>query len=232
MNNQNRYKPYIETQQMEKIFENNKKWVAQRLSEDSDYFAKLAKGQEPRYLFIGCADSRVPAGEITGTGPGEMFVHRNIANMVVHSDMNLLSVLQYAVEVLKVNDVIVCGHYGCGGVAAAAGNRQFGLIVNWLRNIMDVMRLHEREFLSIYDEEQRLRRLVELNVIEQVHNLSKTSIIQNAMLTDNPPKLHGLVYDIKEGLLRDLKVNVTSFKRYEHIYAVEQEAVSETGTAG
>jgi len=215
---------------MQKIFENNRKWVEQKLSEDSNYFAHLAQGQEPRYLFIGCSDSRVPAGEITGTGPGEMFVHRNIANMVVHSDMNLLSVLQYAVEVLKVRDIIVCGHYGCGGVAAAASNKQFGLIDNWLRNIKDVMRLHEREFMSIYDEEQRLRRLVELNVIEQVHNLSKTSIIQNAMRSDNPPKLHGLVYDIREGLLRDLKVDVSSFKRYEHIYGIDEDQVTELDT--
>ena len=205
---------------MQKILENNKKWVSQKRSEDPEYFNKLALGQEPRYLFIGCSDSRVPANEISGTGPGEMFVHRNIANMVVHTDVNLLSVLQYAVEVLKVKVIIVCGHYGCGGVAAAASNKQYGLIDNWLRNIKDVMRLHEREMLNIFDEELRLRRLVELNVIEQVHNLSKTSIIQNAMRSDAPPKMYGLVYDIKEGLLKDLKVDVDSFKRYEHIYNV------------
>ncbi len=205
---------------MQKIFENNKKWVAQKVSEDSEYFAKLAKGQSPRYLFIGCSDSRVPSASITGAEPGEMFVHRNIANLVVHTDINLLSVLQYAVEVLKVKDIIVCGHYGCGGVAAAASNKQFGLIDNWLRNIKDVIRLHEQEFMSIDNEEQRLRRLVELNVIEQVHNLSKTSIIQNAMLSENPPKLHGLVYDIGEGLLRDLKVDEEMFKRFEHIYSI------------
>lgn len=213
---------------MRKIMENNRKWVADKLNEDPEYFNKLALGQEPRYLFIGCSDSRVPSSAITGTGPGEMFVHRNIANLVVHTDMNLLSVLQYAVEVLKVKDIIVCGHYGCGGVAAAASNKQFGLIDNWLRNIKDVMRLHEREVMSIYDEETRLRRLVELNVIEQVHNLSKTSIIQNAMLSDNPPRLYGLVYDIKEGLLRDLKVDVQGFKRYEHIYSVTEEITSES----
>ncbi|ARS34424.1 carbonic anhydrase [Pontibacter actiniarum] len=211
---------------MEKIFENNKKWVAEKLAQDSDYFAKLAKGQEPRYLFIGCSDSRVPAGEITGHGPGEMFVHRNIANLVVHSDVNLLSVLQYAVEVLKVKDIIVCGHYGCGGVAAAASNKQFGLIDNWLRNIKDVMRLHTQELTSIDDEEQRLRRLVELNVMEQVHNLAKTSIIQNAMHSDNPPKLHGLVYDIREGLLRDLQVNEEQFEQFEHIYNVTDKATA------
>ncbi|WP_242928667.1 carbonic anhydrase [Pontibacter vulgaris] len=216
---------------MEKIFENNQKWVAEKLAQDSEYFVKMAQGQQPRYLFIGCADSRVPAGEITGTGPGELFVHRNIANMVVHTDMNMLSVLQYAVEVLKVKDIIVCGHYGCGGVAAAASNKQFGLIDNWLRNIKDVIRLHEDEILSVSDEDARLRRLVELNVIEQVHNLSKTSIIQNAMLSDNPPKLHGLVYDIKEGLLRDLKVNIDTFKRYERIYNTVQETTDEVASS-
>lgn len=210
---------------MKKIFENNKKWVEQKLSEDKDYFNNLALGQEPRYLFIGCSDSRVPANEITGTGPGEMFVHRNIANMVVHTDMNLLSVLQYAVEVLKVKVIIVCGHYGCGGVAAAAGNKQYGLIDNWLRNIKDVIRLHEEEFNDIKDEEARLRRLVELNVIEQVHNLSKTSIIQNALQTDEPPKLYGLVYDIKEGYLKDLNAleSEGSIRKYEHIYSLLQD---------
>lgn len=210
---------------MKRILDNNRKWVADKLTEDPEYFNKLSLGQEPRYLFIGCSDSRVPSTAITGTGPGEMFVHRNIANLVVHTDMNLLSVLQYAVEVLKVKVIMVVGHYGCGGVAAAASNKQFGLIDNWLRNIKDVMRLHEREMLSIYNEEERLRRLVELNVIEQVHNLSKTSIIQNAMRSANPPKLYGLVYDLKEGLLRDLKVDVNSFKRYEHIYNVTSEMV-------
>lgn len=208
---------------MEKIFENNRRWVAEKLAEDSDYFTKLAKGQTPRYLYIGCSDSRVPINEITGTGPGEIFVHRNIANMVVHTDMNLLSVLQYAVEVLKVKDIIVCGHYGCGGVVAAAGNNQYGLIDNWLRNIKDVIRLHDDELGAIADEEQRLRRLVELNIIEQVINLSKTSIIQNAMQGDNPPKLYGLVYDLSEGLLKDLKVDTGTLSRYEHIYGLKPE---------
>lgn len=207
---------------MEKIFENNKKWVERKLVEDKDYFNKLANGQKPRYLYIGCSDSRIPINEVTGTGPGEIFVHRNIANMVVHTDMNLLSVLQYAVEVLKVKDIIVCGHYGCGGVAAAASNKQFGLMDNWLRNIKDVIRLHEQELMSIEDEDQRHRRLVELNITEQVLNLSKTSIIQNAMQTDDPPKLYGLVYDLSEGLLRDLNVmeQQNCMKRYEHIYGL------------
>jgi carbonic anhydrase len=205
---------------MEKIFENNKKWVAEKLAQDKDYFKKMALGQKPEYLFIGCSDSRVQASEITGTGPGEMFVHRNIANMVVHTDINMLSVLQYAIEVLKVRHVMVVGHYGCGGVAAAMDDKPHGLIDNWLTNIKDVMRLHEVEFLRISDPETRARRLVELNVIEQVRNLHKTSIVQNALRTDNPPQLHGLVYDISEGILKDLNWREDDFKRFEHIYGI------------
>ena len=204
------------------ILENNKQWVAERNAQNPNFFKSLANGQKPKYLFIGCSDSRVPASGITGTGPGEMFVHRNIANLVVHSDMNLLSVLQYAVEVLGVKDILVVGHYGCGGVAAAASNKQYGLIDNWLVNIRDVVRLHETEVLSIKDDTQRLRRLVELNVIEQVRNLGKTNIIQNAMRGDNPPRLHGLVYDIADGVLKDLGVNgVNMMNEMEHIYATE-----------
>ena len=207
---------------MQRIFDGNRKWVADKLSLDKDYFKKLALGQKPEYLFIGCSDSRVPANEISGTQPGEMFVHRNIANMVVHTDINLLSVLQYAVEVLKVRHVIVCGHYGCGGVLAAMSDKSFGLIDNWLTNIKDVMRLHEEEFLQIKSDEAKARRLVELNVIEQVRNLSKTSIIQNAMKSENPPQLHGLVYDIGEGILNDLNWREDDMKRFEHIYNMEQ----------
>ncbi|MFC7668405.1 carbonic anhydrase [Hymenobacter humi] len=196
--------------------------MASKKADDPEFFQRLANGQAPRYLFIGCSDSRVPASGITGTGPGEMFVHRNIANLVVHSDMNLLSVLQYAVEVLGVKDILVVGHYGCGGVAAAASNKQYGLIDNWLVNIRDVVRLHETEVLRIKDETQRLRRLVELNVIEQVRNLSKTNIIQNAMRGENPPRLHGLVYDIADGVLKDLNVSEDDVMRdMEHIYGTE-----------
>ena len=204
------------------ILENNRQWVASKNADDPEFFQRLANGQAPRYLFIGCSDSRVPASGITGTGPGEMFVHRNIANMVVHSDMNMLSVLQYAVEVLGVQDILVVGHYGCGGVTAAASNKQYGLIDNWLVNIRDVIRLHETEFLRVKDETQRLRRLVELNVIEQVRNLAKTNIIQNAMRGDNPPRLHGLVYDIADGVLKDLQVGSDDVMRnMEYIYATE-----------
>jgi carbonic anhydrase len=207
---------------IQQILENNKQWVADKNAKDPEFFHRLATGQQPRYLFIGCSDSRVPASGITGTGPGEMFVHRNIANMVVHTDMNLLSVLQYAVEVLGVQDILVVGHYGCGGVAAAAKNKQYGLIDNWLVNIRDVVRLHETELLRIQDETQRLRRMVELNVIEQVHNLAKTNIIQNAMRSEKPPRLHGLVYDIADGVLKDLEVNAYEMiQQMEHIYGTE-----------
>ncbi len=204
------------------ILENNKQWVATKNAEDPEFFKRLANGQKPKYLFIGCSDSRVPASGITGTGPGEMFVHRNIANLVVHADMNLLSVLQYAVEVLGVQDILVVGHYGCGGVAAAAANKQYGLIDNWLVNIRDVVRLHEAEYMGIKDETQRARRLVELNVMEQVRNLAKTNIIQNAMRGENPPRLHGLVYDIADGVLKDLQVDSHDLmSNMKHIYATE-----------
>ncbi|MBJ6109964.1 carbonic anhydrase [Hymenobacter sp. BT523] len=217
---------------VEEILRNNRQWVADKNAQDPDFFKRLANGQHPKYLFIGCSDSRVPASGITGTGPGEMFVHRNIANMVVHTDMNLLSVLQYAVEVLGVKDILVVGHYGCGGVAAAASNKQYGLIDNWLTNIRDVIRTHETEILRIKDEQQRARRLVELNVIEQVRNLAKTNIIQNAMRGENPPRLHGLVYDIADGVLKDLQVdNSAVFSEMEHIYGTESPVEAEEEAA-
>jgi carbonic anhydrase len=214
---------------MKRILEGNRRWVKDQLAKDPEYFEKLSLGQKPRYLFIGCSDSRVPGSAITGTGPGEMFTHRNIANLVVHTDMNLLSVLQYAVDVLEVEVIMVVGHYGCGGVAAAASHQQYGLIDNWLTNIRDVIRLHETELLRISDNEQRLRRLVELNVIEQVRNLAKTNIIQNARKRPNPPRLHGLVYDIREGLLKDLDVDINGQDEFSHIYK-RDEAVLNAGT--
>jgi len=203
---------------MDHILEGNRRWVEAKLNEDPEYFKRLAREQKPRYLYIGCSDSRVPGNAITGTVPGEMFTHRNIANQVVNTDLNLLSVVQYAVEVLKVEVILVVGHYGCGGVAAAASNKQYGLIDNWLTNIRDVVRLYDDELSAIADKEQRLRRLVELNVIEQVRNLAKTNIIQNAMRQPNPPKLHGLVYDISEGILHDLKVETQPLDDFENIY--------------
>jgi carbonic anhydrase len=214
---------------IQNILDNNRQWVADKNADDPEFFKRLANGQTPRYLFIGCSDSRVPASGITGTGPGEMFVHRNIANLVVHSDMNLLSVLQYAVEVLGVKDIMVVGHFGCGGVAAAASNKQYGLIDNWLTPIRDVIRLHETELLRINDDKQRLRRLVELNVIEQVRNLAKTNIIQNALKGGNPPRLHGLVYDVADGVLKDMKVDSNYVMReMAHIYGTEAEEPAET----
>ena len=215
---------------MQHILDGNRRWVAARLAEDPEYFQKLVAGQKPRYLFIGCSDSRVPGSAITGTAPGEMFTHRNIANVVVNTDLNLLSVLQYAVEVLEVKIILVVGHYGCGGVAAAASNKQYGLIDNWLTNVRDVVRLHETELLRIVDPKLRMRRLVELNVIEQVRNLAKTNIIQNAMRSDNPPILHGLVYDLADGVLKDLEVDNSTFAELQHIYGTEMHEEETTVT--
>lgn len=211
-------KPYL------RLLENNKQWVEQQNLVDPNFFNELSKGQNPEYLWIGCSDSRVPANEITGTKPGEMFVHRNIANMVVHSDMNLLSVLSYAVEVLKVKHIIVCGHYGCGGVVAAMGNKQFGLIDNWLRHIKDVYRYHHEELDSIVDENARARRFVELNVIEQVHDLGKTSIVQNAWRNNQPLHIHGWVYDIKDGVIKDLEVTFKSTKDLHSVYHLAKQS--------
>lgn len=201
-----------------RLLENNKQWVEERTKADPDFFINLSKGQTPEYLWIGCSDSRVPANEVTGTKPGEMFVHRNIANMVVHNDLNMLSVLSYAVEVLKVKHIIVCGHYGCGGVLAAMGNKQFGLIDNWLRSIKDVYKTHAEELNSIANKEERERRFVELNVMEQVYDLGKTSIVQNAWHNDQPLHVHGWVYDLKDGLIRDLGVTFKSANELPSVY--------------
>jgi carbonic anhydrase len=192
-------KPY------ERLLLENKAWAAEMLTEDAEFFSRLEHIQTPEYLWIGCSDSRVPADRITGAQPGEIFVHRNIANMVVHTDLNLLSVLQYAVEVLKVKHIIVCGHYGCGGVKAAMGNLDLGIINKWLRNIKDVYRIH-REILEPIpmDDNRRLDRLIELNVQEQVMNLAKTSIVQKAWKTEQRPDLHGWVYGLKNGLIKPI----------------------------
>lgn len=200
------------------LLDNNKKWVSDQLGTDPQYFENLAKGQSPEYLWIGCSDSRVPANEITGTKPGEMFVHRNIANMVVHSDMNLLSVLSYAVEVLKVKHIIVCGHYGCGGVIAAMGNKQYGLIDNWLRHIKDVYRMYHTELDAIEDETLRAKRFVEVNVMEQVLDLGKTSIVQNAWKNKQPLHVHGWVYDLHDGIIKDLAVTCRDINDMHEIY--------------
>ena len=186
----------------EKLLLENKAWAHEKVIDDPEYFNRLAHIQTPEFLWIGCSDSRVPANEITGTQPGEIFVHRNIANMVIHTDVNLLSVLEYAVVHLKVKHVIVCGHYGCGGVKASMSNQDFKQVLNmWLRNIKDVYRLHRSELESISDDEKRFDRLVEFNVIEQVMHLAKTSIIQRAWQKTNAPDLHGWVYGLKDGVI-------------------------------
>ena len=187
----------------EKLLLENKAWAKEKAVEDPEYFNRLAHIQSPEFLWIGCSDSRVPANEITGTQPGEIFVHRNIANMVIHTDVNLLSVLEFAVTHLKVKHVIVCGHYGCGGVKASMSNHDYKQVLNmWLRNIKDVYRLHQTELENIGDQEKRFDRLVELNVIEQVSHLAKTSIIQRAWQKTNGPDLHGWVYGLKDGVIK------------------------------
>lgn len=186
----------------EKLLQENKAWATDKKISDPDYFKRLSSQQTPDFLWIGCSDSRVPADKITGTEPGEIFVHRNIANLVVNTDINLLSVLQYAVEVLEVKHVIVCGHYGCGGVKAAMSQKQYGIINHWLNNIKDIYRLHRDEIDSHENEEDRTNTLIELNVKEQVLNLAKTSIIQKAWKTANRPDLHGWVYGLSDGIIK------------------------------
>jgi carbonic anhydrase len=207
----------------EKLFDGNKKWVENMLIVDPLFFEKHAKEQKPPVLWIGCSDSRVPANEITGTLPGEIFVHRNIANMVVHTDLSMLSVLDYSVNILGVTDVIVCGHYGCGGILAALSNKPMGLIENWLRNIKDVYRLHQRELDAIKQKEKRAERLVELNVIEQVFNLTKTAIIQNSWTKGKKLSVHGLVYDLKSGVLNDLNATMSDQSELPKFYLVDAE---------
>ncbi|MES2285540.1 MAG: carbonic anhydrase [Bacteroidota bacterium] len=201
----------------ERLLNGNKAWSDEKLKQDPEFFKNLTLGQNPEYLWIGCSDSRVPANEITGTKSGQMFVHRNIANMVVHTDMNLLSVLYYAVEVLHVKHIIVCGHYGCGGVVAAMNNNDNGFVNNWLRNIKDVYVKHVTELESITDLKKRENRLVELNVIEQVHNLSKTMVVQKAW-NKRELQVHGWVYGFNNGLITDLKVMMDEISDLEPIF--------------
>jgi carbonic anhydrase len=205
----------------EGLLQGNKKFVADTIDRDPDYFNKLAGGQNPPVLWIGCADSRVPANQITNTKPGEIFVHRNIANVVVHSDMNMLSVLDYAVNVLGVKHVIVCGHYGCGGVIAAIGNKENGIVDNWLRHIKDVYRLHTAELDAIADEHERTDRLVELNVIENVNNLASTTIVQNAWKNGNELSVHGWVYRLGTGFIRDLQVSMSDNTKLNEVFKLK-----------
>ena len=200
------------------LFESNRSWADEVKARDPDFFRTLVGQQSPNYLWIGCADSRVPANEIVGLLPGELFVHRNVANIVVHTDLNCLSVLQYAVDVLGVEHVIVCGHYGCGGVQAALRNSRLGLIDNWLRHVHDVMNKHRARLNELPDEASRLRRLCELNVMEQVLNVSETTIVQSAWDRGKALEVHGWIYDLHDGLLKDLSVCVKSPAEFDEVY--------------
>ena len=192
------------------LFENNRKWASQISQTNPSFFSKLAQQQNPEFLWIGCSDSRVPANEIIGLLPGELFVHRNVANLVIHTDMNCLSVLQYAVEILKIKHVIVCGHYGCGGVKAALESEPHGLIDNWLRHIRDIHQRRGSDLLQFSTEEERINRLCELNVIEQVKNVGNTTIIQEAWQRNQKVTIHGWIYAISDGLLKDLDASISS----------------------
>ncbi|MCH7535101.1 MAG: carbonic anhydrase [Bacteroidetes bacterium] len=206
-----------------KIFDNNKIWVEDKLNADKDFFVKLASDQSPNFLYIGCSDSRVPANEIMGLEPGEVFVHRNIANQVVNIDMNVHSIVQYAVQYLDVKHIIVCGHYGCGGVKAAMANQDFGSLNGWLSNIRDVMRIHQDELDAIKDDDEKFRRLVELNVQEQCINLIKTVFIQKSYNKNGYPIVNGWVYDLRNGLLQDLRVDFeTILDKIRSIYSLNQ----------
>jgi len=202
---------------IEDLLRNNREWAARITAQDPAFFPALARQQNPRYLWIGCSDSRVPANEIVGLQPGDLFVHRNVANIVVHTDLNCLSVIQYAVDVLRVEHIIVCGHYGCGGVAAAHANRTLGLIDNWLRHAQDVMQKHGALLARLADDETRLRRLCELNVIEQVINVAQTTIVQQAWERGQGLAVHGWIYALTDGLVRDLNVNLTGPRELEFV---------------
>ncbi len=191
------------------LFEKNKKWAEKVKKAEPDFFLKLSKQQNPEYLWIGCSDSRVPANEIVDMLPGEIFVHRNIANLVIHTDLNCLSVIQYSVEVLKVKHIIVCGHYGCGGVQAAMDNRAHGLIDNWIRNIKDLYRVHQAQIDSLQNEKEKINLMCELNVVEQVANICHTAIVQNAWNSGQELSVHGWIYSIEDGILKDLNVCTT-----------------------
>lgn len=200
------------------LFEKNKKWAEQITSEQPDFFRKLSQQQSPEYLWIGCSDSRVPANEIVGLEPGELFVHRNVANIIVHTDFNCLSVIEYAVEVLHVKDIIVCGHYGCGGVQASLKDNQLSISDNWLRHIREIAQKYDQELVDIGDETKRMNRLCELNVIEQVYNVCNTTIVQKAWSRHQPLAVHGWIYGLTNGLLHDLKVCTTGVEEMKSYF--------------
>ncbi len=207
--------------ELEKLFDKNREWASATAESDPDFFNRLSKQQAPEYLWIGCADSRVPATEICGLAPGEMFVHRNVANLVLHTDLNCLSVLQYAVEVLKVKHVIVCGHYGCGGVRAAMETVPHGLIDNWLRHIKDVYDIHDRYLNKIGNADERADRFCELNVASQVSNLGSTTIVQDAWRRGQKLTIHGWIYGLKDGLLKDLDLCISKNEDLPNIYRMD-----------
>ncbi len=200
---------------LSKLLEGNRAWAAARVQRDPTFFTRLEKQQAPEFLWIGCSDSRVPANEIVGLDPGELFVHRNVANVVVHTDLNCLSVLQFAVDVLQVRHVILCGHYGCGGVRAAMDRQSHGMIDNWLRHVQDVQRDHHKELRGIADDKARVDRLCELNVVEQVRNIARTTIVQDAWRRGHPLELHGWIYGLKDGIITDLGVTVRAIADIE-----------------
>jgi carbonic anhydrase len=193
---------------LNQLFENNRAWAADMTRQDAGFFRRLSEQQSPHYLWIGCSDSRVPANQIVGLMAGDMFVHRNVANVVVHTDLNCLSAIQFAVDVLRVEHIIVCGHYGCGGVLAALQNNQLGLIDNWLRHVQDVRAKHRPQIDSLATEQEQHARLCELNVVEQVVNVSQTTIVRDAWARNQTLAVHGWIYDLSDGLLRDLNVSV------------------------
>jgi carbonic anhydrase len=195
---------------LKQLFDNNRAWAADMTRQDPDFFRRLSTQQSPHYLWIGCSDSRVPANQVVGLVPGEMFVHRNVANVVVHTDLNCLSAIQFAVDVLRIEHIIVCGHYSCGGILAALQNNKLGLIENWLRHIQDVREKHRAELDALDTEEKQHDRLCELNVVEQVTNLSRTTVVRDAWLRGQTLTVHGWIYDLSDGLLRDLEVSVAS----------------------
>ena len=206
---------------LKKLFEQNRKWAEGMKEQHPDFFLKLSRQQNPEYLWIGCSDSRVPANQIIDLLPGEIFVHRNIANLVVHTDLNCLSVIQYAVDVLRVKHIIVCGHYGCGGIKAAWENKEHGLIDNWLLNIKDIYRCHQKEIDALADDAAKIRRLCEVNVMEQVANVCHTTIVQNAWKSGQELAVHGWIYSIEDGILRDLNVCCTNISELPSAYRMK-----------
>ncbi|MFT6557331.1 carbonate dehydratase [Sneathiella sp.] len=204
----------------EDLFERNKEWAQSKLELDQEYFSRLRDIQRPNYLWIGCSDSRVPANEIVGMDPGELFVHRNVANIVPHSDMNCLAVIQYAVEILKVEHIIVTGHYNCGGIRAAISDSDHGQIDNWLANIKDILKANYEELSAIEDEQAKVDRLCELNVIQQVRNVGKTSILQKAWRNNQKVTVHGWVYGLHDGLIRDMNVDISSINQIHEAYQI------------